>query len=68
MTPPENEGLHTNGIFVAKIRVTPDAVTKLLNKLNKDKTQGPDKIPPRVLKELSVPLGIPLSILFNKSR
>ena len=65
--PPENEGLHTNGAFVTELRVTPDAVTKLLNKLNKDKAQGPDKIPPRVLKELSVPLGIPLSILFNKS-
>ena len=65
--PPENEGLHTNGVFVSELRVTPDAVTKLLNKLNKDKAQGPDKIPPRVLKELSVPLGIPLSILFNKS-
>ena len=44
--PPENEGLHTNGVFVAEIWVTPDAVTKLLNKSNKDKAQGPDKIPP----------------------
>ena len=44
--PPENEGLHTNGVFVSEIWVTPDAVTKLLNKSNKYKAQGPDKIPP----------------------
>ena len=39
----------------------------VLIKLNKDKAQGPDKIQPRVLKELHLQLGVPLSILFNMS-
>jgi hypothetical protein len=35
--------------------------------LNPTKAQGPDNILPKVLKELSKELALPLSILFNKS-
>ena len=38
-----------------------------LSKLNLIKAQEPDKVPPRVLKELSDQLAMPLCILFNKS-
>ena len=49
------------------IVVTPMAVKEKLQALNPSKAQGPDKIPPRVLKELSEELALPLCILFNKS-
>ena len=45
--------------------ITPIAVKD--KQLNNCKAQGPDGIPPRVLKEVSENLAIPLSILFNKS-
>ena len=38
-----------------------------MKKLNPQKAQGPDQIPPRVLKELNKELAKPLSILFTKS-
>jgi len=43
-----------------------DALKKLKN-LNGNKSMGPDKIHPRVLKELAEELSLPFSILFNKS-
>ena len=62
-----DEGERSNGVSISEIRVTPASVSNILIKLNKDKSQGPDKIPPRVLKELHLQLGVPLSILFNMS-
>jgi len=40
---------------------------KALNKLNVSKSPGPDRIHPRVLRELHAELALPLSVLFNKS-
>ena len=57
----------SGGIGIAEILVTPEAVKKKLQELNPGKAQGPDKIPPRVLKELAEVLAGPLSVLFNKS-
>ena len=48
-------------------KITPDIVEKKLKELNANKAQGPDKIPPRVLKELAKELSTPLCALFNKS-
>ena len=50
-----------------EILVTPSAVKDKLQSLNPNKAQGPDMIPPRVLKELSDELAVPLCNLFNKS-
>ena len=61
------EGGNSQGMTLSEIRVTPAAVTEKLGKLNKDKAQGPDNIPPRVLVELCHTLGEPLSVLYNKS-
>ena len=65
--PAIDEAVNSNGITLADIRVTPTAVIDILGKLNKDKAQGPDRIPPRVLIELRQSLGVPLSIIFNQS-
>ena len=57
----------SNGISINDLRVTPEAVSKKLSKLDPSKAQGPDKIPARVLKELSNELALPISALFNSS-
>ena len=67
-TLPKTElGDKSHGIILSEIRVTPEAILEKLNKLNKGKAQGPDKVPPQVFMELSRELSVPLSILFNKS-
>ena len=55
------------GITTCDIRVSPAVVYDKLYNLNKQKSQGPDEVPPRVLWELSKELSVPLSIVFNKS-
>jgi hypothetical protein len=47
--------------------ITSEIVKKKLEALNPNKAQGPDAIPPRILKELSNELAKPFSILFSKS-
>ena len=65
--PPLEEGSRSQGIFISEARVTPTAVEDRLKKLNTKKAQGPDKVPARVLSELSKELAVPLSIIFNMS-
>jgi hypothetical protein len=62
-----NDGEYSEGSYLNEIRVTPQAVEAKLKDLNVNKSKGPDKIPPRVLKEVSNELCVPLSALFNKS-
>lgn len=57
----------SNGVSVSEILVTPEAVEVRLRSLDASKAQGPDNIPPKVLKELAKELAAPLSVLFNKS-
>ena len=65
--PEAKEGTKSKNIYLTDIVITPIAVKDKLKQLNNCKVQGPDGIPPRVLKEVSENLAIPLSILFNKS-
>ena len=65
--PSTTEASRSQGIFLADIFITPDAVKDKLKKLDPNKAHGPDGIPSRVLKELNEQLALPLSILFNKS-
>ena len=65
--PRVNEGEYSNGKNISSIRITAEEVEKKLKKLNTQKAQGPDQIPPKVLKEISKEIAKPLSILFNKS-
>ena len=57
----------SQGKSVAEVRVTSEAVRKKLQELKVDKAQGPDLLPPKVLKELSAELALPLTLLFNTS-
>ena len=61
------ESSRSQGISISDLRVTPQEVEKKLKELNPAKAQGPDGIPPKVLKELSKEIATPLSYIFNKS-
>lgn len=50
-----------------KIVITENQVLRRLKLLNPNKSQGPDGIHPRLLKEASSELASPLTILFNRS-
>ena len=65
--PKIEEGSFSKGIKIDDIQITEKAVEKKLKELNPQKAQGPDKIPPRVLKELHKELAKPLAKLFRKS-
>ena len=47
------------------ITITPEEVKKMLDNLNPNKSPGPDGIHPRVLRELSTELAIPLRDIFQ---
>ena len=47
------------------IAFTPDAVKERLSNLNPNKSCGPDSIHPRVLKELTNELIVPITIILN---
>ena len=50
-----------------KINITEPGVRKLLKSLNPGKAAGPDRLSPRVLKELSDTISDPLTRIFKKS-
>ena len=60
-------GERSNNEFIRNISIEENQVKCLLNNLNPNKSPGPDKLYPRVLKELSEELAGPLTVLFNKS-
>ena len=65
--PSLDDSVWSEGVTLADIRITPEAVEKKLRELDPNKSQGPDMIPAKVLKELSRELSFPLSFLFNLS-
>ena len=52
---------------IGKVIVTSNGVQKLLNALNANKAGGPDKLPTRILKELSQEMAPLLAELFQQS-
>ena len=65
--PNVTEGEYSNNKFLDEIEISAESVEKKLRQLNPQKAQGPDQIPPKVLKEASKELAIPLTKLFKKS-
>ena len=59
--------MYSDGVSISDIRVTDRAVKYKLQSLKPDKAQGPDAIPPRILKEACYELASPLKTLFNES-
>lgn len=59
------KNLYSRGSFLGNIIVTPIAVQEKLRNLNLYKSQGLDLIPPRILKDESAELAVPLCSLFN---
>ena len=49
------------------MEVTENDVLRTIEKIKVNKTPGPDKISPRILKEVKDQISKPLSIIFNKS-
>ena len=58
---------NSDGVCLPEVVITPAAVFSKLKTLNPTKSEGPDRIPPRVLLELQKFLYIRLTILFNNS-
>ncbi len=54
-------------ILLEDLIISPGEVKKKLEKLNPAKSPGPDQMHPRVLKELSEQISIPLAHIMNKS-
>ena len=52
---------------MVNLSITTEQVQKSLTGLNPNKATGPDGIPPRLLKELSNVLSIPIAMIMNKS-
>ena len=52
---------------MAPIQISYSGVLKLLQGLNPAKASGPDNLSPRVLKELSLQIAEPLTVIFQKS-
>jgi len=50
-----------------QIRIKTDEVEQILTNLKPDKSPGPDKLSPRLLKEIAKEIAIPLTIIFRKS-
>ena len=58
---------NSDGVCLPEVVITPAAAFNKLKTHNPTKSDGPDRIPPRVLLELQKFLYIPLTILFNNS-
>ena len=65
-TIPQTNGIY-NGPLLEDVVITPEEVADKLMSLNPNKSPGPDQIHPRVLKEVSGPISVPLSQIFRKS-
>ena len=61
------ECFYSQGQSTSDIRATKEAVQQKLKDLKPDKAQGPDTIPPRVLREVCEEISEPVCRLFNES-
>ena len=59
---------NSDGVCLPEVFIFPAAVFNILTTLDPTKSEGPDRIPPKVLLELHKLLYIRLTILFNNYR
>ena len=57
----------SGGNKISDVYFDTDTVSKLLEKLNVNKSSGPDLLHPRVLKELKTAIALPLTLICNHS-
>ena len=57
----------SGGNKISDVYFDTDTVLKLLEKLNVNKSPGPDLLHPRALKELKTALALPLTLIYNHS-
>ena len=57
----------TQGVTLPNFIITENEILSVMNNMNVNKTPGPDKISPRLLKEAKNELVKPLTTLFNKT-
>ena len=60
-------GPQTQGVTLPNFIITENEILSVMNNMNVNKTPGPDKISPRLLKEAKNELVKPLTTLFNKT-
>ena len=66
-TQPPSAAPQVEGNFIDSFTITESEILRTVSKIKVNKTPGPDKISPRILKEVKNEICKPLSILFNKS-
>ena len=64
---PQCEKKVREGEEVKSVQFTPEKVQKKIEGLRREAAGGPDGIPPKVLKEVKEEIGVPLSILYQRS-
>ena len=64
---PDPTNIFSGNFCLSSVHITDEMVLKKLKKLDPNKSPGPDKFHPKVVKELAQNLAMPLSIVFNKS-
>ncbi len=58
---------HNDDSYLNSILITERDILEAVNNINVNKTPGPDKISPRILKEVEEEISHPLLILFTES-
>ena len=58
---------HNDDTYLNNIHITERDILQTVTKMNVNKTPGPDKISPRILKEVKEEISHPLFILFSES-
>ena len=66
-TQPPTVPSHDETITIDSFTISENDILRMINKMKANKTPGPDKISPRILKEAKHEITKPLSMLFNKS-
>ncbi len=65
--PTQSYARHNDDTYLNNIHITERDILEAVNNINVNKTSGPDKISPSILKEVKKEISHPLLILFTES-